>query len=75
MGNRRPYHDFNAGQQDFSFCLFKNLFGFNCYGCGFLRGFSAFLHLQFDKMLELNPLNLITVPLGIFICTQRFFKF
>ncbi|RVU24101.1 DUF2752 domain-containing protein [Sandaracinomonas limnophila] len=66
--------DFNAGEQDFSFCLFKNIFGFNCYGCGFLRGFSAFLHLKFDKMFELNPLNLLTVPHFVFILGHLLIK-
>ena len=63
--------DFNRSNEDFTFCMIKNLFGYNCYGCGFLRGASAALHFQFDRMVELNSLNLITVPLA----TYLYFKF
>jgi len=55
--------DYNSNGDDFTFCLFKNLFGEKCYGCGLLRGISAALHFDFYKMKELNPLNIVTIPL------------
>jgi hypothetical protein len=55
--------NYNSSDNDFSFCVFKNIFGIKCYGCGFTRGLSAFLHLKFQKMYELNKLNIITIPL------------
>jgi len=48
---------------DFSFCLFKNLTGHPCYGCGLLRGISALLHLDFANVCKYNKLNIITIPL------------
>jgi hypothetical protein len=48
---------------DFSFCLFKNLTGHSCYGCGLLRGISALLHLDFAHVCKYNKLNIITIPL------------
>ena len=51
----------------FSFCLFKNFTGKNCYGCGLLRGISALLHMDIIAMIHLNPINLITIPLLAFL--------
>jgi hypothetical protein len=55
--------DYNANDNGFSFCIFKIFFGIKCYGCGFLRGVSALLHLKFHRIYELNKINLISIPL------------
>ena len=63
--------DYKTGGDHFTFCLFKNITGKHCYGCGLLRGVSAFLHLDFKWAFKLNPLNIITVPLLVFVFMQE----
>ncbi|BAV07374.1 hypothetical protein FLA_3397 [Filimonas lacunae] len=48
-------------------CLFKNITGKDCYGCGVLRGISACLHLNFPAAYQLNRLNVLTIPLLTFL--------
>ncbi len=66
--------DFHSANDHFTFCLFKNITGNDCYGCGFLRGLSAFLHLDFRAMIHLNKLNLVTIPLLLFIYCKELNK-
>ena len=65
--------DFNANNNDFTFCIFKNIFGKNCYGCGTLRGISAILHLEFKKCVQLNPLNIISLPILSYLYLRSIF--
>ena len=55
--------DYRQLQPNFTFCLFHQITGSNCYGCGFLRGVAACLHLDFKAVWQLNPLHIITIPL------------
>src|SRR5450432_2956500 len=55
--------DYHATGDHFSFCLFKNITGRECYGCGLLRGISASIHLDLRMMIRLNRLNVVTIPL------------
>jgi hypothetical protein len=55
--------DYYSTNGHFTFCLFKNITGRDCYGCGVLRGISACLHLNFPAAYRLNRLNLLTIPL------------
>src|ERR1700683_5198329 len=48
---------------DFSLCIFRNITGHPCYGCGLLKGISALLHGDFSKVCQYNKLNLVTIPL------------
>ena len=59
--------NYNANDNDFSFCLIKNIFGIKCYGCGLIRGISALLHLKFHRIYELNKINLISIPILIYL--------
>ena len=59
--------NYNANDNDFSFCLIKNIFGIKCYGCGLIRGISALLHLRFQRIYELNKINLISIPFLFFL--------
>ena len=58
----------------FTFCLFKNITGTNCYGCGVLRGISAFLHMDYGWAYHLNRLNVFTIPLLIFQYGRELFR-
>jgi len=55
----------------FSFCLFKNITGKNCYGCGLLRGISALLHADFVAIVQLNHLNIITIPMLVYLYLKQ----
>jgi hypothetical protein len=55
--------DYHSTNEHFTFCLFRNITGRDCYGCGVLRGLSAFLHLDFRMAFHVNKLNLVTIPL------------
>jgi hypothetical protein len=50
-----------------SICLWKNLFGFECPGCGMTRAFSAVIHFQFAKAFGFNKLVVIVFPLLLFV--------
>ena len=56
------------------FCLFQNLFSFNCPGCGMLRGTVALLNFNFFDAIHYNPISLvflIYVSLEIIIRIMR----
>lgn len=59
--------DYSDTSGHFTFCMFKNIFGKDCYGCGVLRGISACMHLDFPAAYRLNHLNLLTIPLLSFL--------
>ena len=43
--------NYKSTDNDFSFCLIKNIWGIKCYGCGLSRGISAVLHLKFEEAI------------------------
>lgn len=63
--------NYNTNDNDFSFCLIKNIFGIKCYGCGLARGLSALLHLKFYRIYQLNKINLISIPILIIIYIKK----
>lgn len=51
----------------FSFkCTFKMLTGYDCPGCGSQRAFHAFLHGEFARAWEYNPLVFFAVPAAVY---------
>ncbi len=52
-----------------SICVFKNLFGFECAGCGMTRAVSSVLHLDLTSAMVHNQLVVVVVPLllGVFL--------
>jgi hypothetical protein len=50
-----------------SICLFKNLTGKECYGCGMTRAIVSAVHFQFENAVNFNKLSLIVLPLLIYI--------
>lgn len=43
-------------------CLFRNLTGIPCPGCGMGRGIDHLLHLQFGEAIFMNPLCILVFP-------------
>ena len=58
----------NLGQTK---CIFNNLFGIQCYGCGMTRAFYSVVTFNIPKALEYNKLVIIAFPLSIY----EYFKF
>jgi hypothetical protein len=50
-----------------SVCLFRNLTGHECYGCGMTRAVFSAIHLRFTDAFRFNRLSLVVLPLLIYI--------
>jgi hypothetical protein len=50
-----------------SICLFKNLTGIECYGCGMTRAILSAIHFRFVDAFHYNKLFLVVLPLLIYI--------
>ncbi len=50
-----------------SICLFKNLIGNECYGCGMIRAIISAIHFQFVNAFQYNKLYIIVLPILIYI--------
>jgi hypothetical protein len=55
-------------------CIWKNLFGFHCLGCGLTKAFISILELDFKKAFESNWLIFIIMPFGFFYFIQDYCK-
>jgi hypothetical protein len=53
---------FMTGLNEYSYCLHKQIFGFNCPGCGLTRATYYFLHLEYQKAFSLNPSVVFAFP-------------
>jgi hypothetical protein len=54
-----------------SFCIFKNLTGHTCYGCGITRASLSLLHLRFNQALGFNKSVIIVFPILVFLWASR----
>lgn len=59
-----PVHWLNG--QD-TICLFKNLTGSNCYGCGMTRAILSAVHFQFEAAYQYNKMFMLVLPLLIYL--------
>ena len=50
-----------------SICLYKNITGHECYGCGMTRAILSAIHLQFRTAYEFNKLFIIVLPLLVYL--------
>jgi len=50
-----------------SVCLYKNLTGHDCYGCGMTRAIVSAIHLHFREAYYFNKLFVVVLPLLIYI--------
>jgi hypothetical protein len=52
-------------------CVFHELTGLHCAGCGSLRAFHALLHGEWRRALGLNPASVMAVPaLAVLVARQ-----
>ena len=57
-----------------SICLFKNLFGIECYGCGITKAVIASIQLDFIRAFNYNKLIIIVMPLMIYLWIKEIIK-
>lgn len=55
-------------------CLFKNITGGDCYGCGMTRAILSALHFQFDNAFHYNKLFVIVFPLLLYVWAKTLLK-
>ncbi len=48
-------------------CIFTNIFGIECWGCGITRAIFSALHFHFYDAWEYNPLFVVVLPLLLFL--------
>jgi hypothetical protein len=54
-----------------SICLFKNITGHECFGCGMTRAVLSAIHLHFADAFQFNNLYLIVLPILIYVWTKN----
>jgi hypothetical protein len=57
-----------------SICLFKNLFGIECYGCGITKAVIATIQLDFIRAFNYNKLIIIVMPLIVYFWVKEIVK-
>jgi hypothetical protein len=50
-----------------SVCLFRNLTGHECWGCGMTRAMFSAIHFKFHDAVNFNRLSPVVIPLLIYI--------
>lgn len=46
-------------------CIFRNLTGYECWGCGLTRAMVSVMHLELHRAWEFNPLIVVVFPLAL----------
>jgi hypothetical protein len=57
-----------------SVCIFKNITGYECYGCGMTRAIVSAIHFHFTDAYHFNNLYVIVLPLLVFIWGKTLFQ-
>jgi len=57
-----------------SVCLFKNLFGIECYGCGITKAIIASVQLDFIRAFNYNKLIVVVMPLILYLWVKEIIK-
>jgi hypothetical protein len=57
-----------------SICLFKNLFGIECYGCGITKAVIASIQFDFIRAFNYNKLIVVVTPLIVYLLVKEVVK-
>ncbi|MFR6415458.1 MULTISPECIES: DUF2752 domain-containing protein [Alistipes] len=57
-----------------SICIFKNLWGIECWGCGMTRAIVSAMHLHFRDAYLYNQLVIIVFPLLLYLWIKEIYK-
>lgn len=58
-----------------SLCIFKNITGKECWGCGLTRAFLSILHLDFKQAMEYNWRVIIVFPYTVIVYMYGWMKY
>lgn len=58
-----------------SICLYKNLTGHECFGCGITRAVVSAVQLHFEAAFHYNKLIVIVFPLLVYEWTKIVYKY
>lgn len=56
-------------------CIYKNLFGKECWNCGMTRAFLSILHGKYAMAISYNWKSIIIFPITILIYLHSWYKF
>ncbi|MDR1005867.1 MAG: DUF2752 domain-containing protein [Bacteroidales bacterium] len=56
-------------------CLFKNIFGVECWGCGITRAVVCCLHFDFSVAWAYNKFIIVVYPLLLYIWIKTLVKY
>jgi hypothetical protein len=54
-----------------SICLFKNITGHECLGCGMTRAILSAIHFQFMQAVYYNKLFVVVLPILIYVWAKK----
>jgi hypothetical protein len=57
-----------------SICLFKNIFGIECWGCGITRATISVIQLDFSRAFHYNRLIVVVFPLLLYVWATTTYK-
>ncbi|MDR1090755.1 MAG: DUF2752 domain-containing protein [Prevotella sp.] len=57
-----------------SICLYKNITGHDCFGCGITRAVLSVLHFDFGTAFHYNKMVVIVFPLLVYIWVNKIVK-
>ena len=57
-----------------SVCIFKNFFGYECYGCGMTRAVFYASRFRFQEAIQFNKLVVIVYPLLVYLWIKNLIK-
>ena len=52
-------------------CIYKNITGHSCYGCGMTRGIISFIQGDYSGTMEYNPLVFFVFPVGLMVYVKE----
>lgn len=70
-----PFVSLNWLESKETICVFSNLTGIDCFGCGITKSLIAILKLEFTKAFQYNKLVIIIAPLLFFVWIKRWVHF
>ncbi len=62
-------------KEQHSLCIYKNLFGTDCYGCGITKSVLCMLHYKFKEAFLYNKAIIIVFPILCYLWFHTCFKF
>ena len=55
-------------------CLFRNVLGWECWGCGMTRAFFSLIHGHWEQAIRYNWRCVIVFPIIAYLCVKSILK-